>query len=536
MGFRILRDSEKTGKQRSKKGDIMKICILLFFLAAACVFVPVSASAQTPAGKQKEPVSGKESVRKTQDKVADELEQLSSGMAPNSGKYAVVKRLAALFRTSAQPVIPTKEFVPAPPYIALRHIESTDPLQPPRTLIIYRLRFMQANDKTQDAIEGLVGENGSVEISEKQNMVVLNVPRERAETVKEMLIALDQPTPQVLVETQVIEILVENGQERDVQLQYSQYDAKTGTKDVFGFNLTNPGQGNNDGQQSGFNFFPISKISDDGSYKQLQFAVKWLATSTDSKLLAAPNIIAELGTEAKMTTGEEIPYAEAAVTNTAVSQNIKFKKTGINLSIKPVIINSDTVRLEIKPEIIQAVRYQSFEASEAKSTVPVVSIRNVSTTLTAADGEIIMLGGLYSSETIERIRKTPFLSDIPLVGSLFTARSLSVSDKQLIFFMKIHILKSPYSVLLDVEKNADELQDMGRSVRLSKIMFKSQHKKETSVEKGFFSLEMLQDPDKLWDAIFDTSADGWSRKDYEEPPKSGGKKEEKPEKKSPEGK
>ena len=38
-----------------------------------------------------------------------------------------------------------------------------------------------------------------------------------------------------------------------------------------------------------------------------------------------------------MTTGEEIPFAEAAVTTAGVSQNIKFKKTGINLSIKPDI-------------------------------------------------------------------------------------------------------------------------------------------------------------------------------------------------------
>lgn len=491
----------------------MKINIILSCFAAACFFAPLSVYAKTPAPEKSQK---KEDVKKQQEKIASELDQIATGMAPNTGKHAVIKRLAALFRSSAQPVIPTKKFVPASPYIAIRHIESKDPLTPPRSLIIYRLRFMQADDKTQDAIEGLIGENGTVEFSEKQNMVILNVPRERAEIVKEMLIALDQPTPQVLVETQVIEVLVENGQERDVQFQYTNHDAKTGATNTFGLDLTNPGQGNNSGQFSGFDFFPIDKGSALGSLKQLRIAIKWLATSTDSKLLAAPNIIAELGTDAKMTTGEEIPFAEAAVTTAGVSQNIKFKKTGINLSIKPIIINDDTVRLEIKPEIIQAVRYQAFVTADAQSTVPVVSIRNVSTTLTAADGEIITLGGLYSSETIERLRKTPFLSDIPIIGSLFTARSLTVSDKQLIFFMKIHILKSPYSVLLDIEKNAETLQDMGRSIRLSKTMFKSQNKKETKNEKSFFSMKILQDPDALWEALFDTSAEGWSRKDFQE--------------------
>ncbi len=223
-------------------------------------------------------------------------------------------------------------------------------------------------------------------------------------------------------------------------------------------------------------------------------ALNWLATSTDAKILASPNLIADLGTSAKMTTGEEIPYAEAAVTNTAVSQNIKFKTTGINLSIKPVIINEDTVRLEIKPEITLAVRYQTFETQDAKSTVPVVSIRNISTTLTAADGEIIMLGGLYSSEITEQLRKTPFFSEIPLVGDLFTAKSKSVNDKQLLFFMKIHILKSPYSVLMDPEKNAAVIQDIGRAVRDSGTLFNVKPRAQLEDQKSFFSFEDILHP------------------------------------------
>ena len=439
-----------------------------------------------------------ESASETRKKIAAELDQAATGMAPNTGKMAVVKRLAALFRGSSNPIISTRKYVPAKPYISMHDIISKDPLVPARTLIIYRLRFMQADSKTLDAVEGIVGEDGTVEISEKQNTVVINVLKNRAESVKNALIALDQPVPQILVETQVVEILVENGEERDVQLQYTQKDGKTGTVDTYGFNLSSSGQDANAGQDSGFNFFPIAKIDGHGGYKQLHAALKWLSTSTDSKILASPNLIAELGTEAKMTTGEEIPYAEAAVTNTAVSQNIKFKKTGINLTIKPVIINQDTVKLEIKPEIILAVRYQTFVADKSSSTVPVVSIRNISTTLTAADGEIIMLGGLYSSEVTEQLRKIPFLSDIPIIGELFTAKNKSIHDKQLLFFMKIHILKSPYSVMLDPEHNAAVIQDMGQSLRDSGTLFPQKPEPKLLDHFNFFSLKSLWDPEPFW--------------------------------------
>ena len=413
----------------------------------------------------------------------------------NTGKLAVIKRLQALFSGAADPVITqTREFKPRPPYISMHDLPESDQLTPPRTIIIYRLRFMTADSKTQDAIEGIVGESGTVEISEKQNTVVINVPKDRSEAVKAALLALDQPIPQVLVETQIIEIMVEQGEERDVQIQYTEKDGKTGTIDTYGYNLGSPGQSSNGGQTSGFNFFPVSKVYSDGGFRQLQIALNWLATSTDAKILASPNIIADLGTSAKMTTGEEIPYAEAAVTNTAVSQNIKFKTTGINLSIKPVVINEDTVRLEIKPEITLAVRYQTFETQDAKSTVPVVSIRNISTTLTAADGEIIMLGGLYSSEITEQLRKTPFFSELPMVGELFTAKSQSVNDKQLLFFMKIHILKSPYSVIIDPEANAAVIQDIGRSVRDSGVLFKMRSRAELENQHSFFSLKSILHP------------------------------------------
>lgn len=430
-------------------------------------------------------------VQASNAKAAAELERASASFGANSGKLAVAKRLEALFKGSANPIVQTREFKPEAPYLRIYDIPGNDALSPPRSLIIYRLRFMQADTKTQDAIEGLVGEAGTVEISESQNTVIINLLRDRKEAVRDALMALDQPLPQILVETQIVEILVEHGEERDVQMEYSRKDGKTGTTDTYGYNLTSQGQANIGGQKSGFNFYPVSTVDSDGGSKQFKLALNWLASSTDAKVLASPNVIANLGAEAKMTTGEDIPYAEAAVTNTAVSQNIKFKKTGINLTIKPVIINSDTVRLEIKPEIILAVRYQTFEAQNAQSTVPVVSIRNISTTLTAADGEIIMLGGLYSSEITERLRKTPFLSDIPLIGELFTAKSSSINDKQLLFFMKIHILKSPYSVMLDMEKNAAEIQDIGRAVRDSGTLFKVKSQPEVKDQKSFFSFDSL---------------------------------------------
>ena len=75
--------------------------------------------------------------------------------------------------------------------------------------------------------------------------------------------------------------------------------------------------------------------------------------------------------KASMSTGEDLPYQENTVTNSAVSQSAKFKRTGIKLNITPTLINNDTVQLEINPEITIAVRYEKFSVSGSNSENPV---------------------------------------------------------------------------------------------------------------------------------------------------------------------
>lgn len=384
-----------------------------------------------------------------------------------NGKEAVIRKIQELFKNSAGPIVQTREFKPAEPYMSIQKIPAKDALTPGRAIIVYRLRFVDAK-KAQDAVEGIVGENGTVEVSQNQNMIVANVEDSSADAVKASLLSLDMPQPQVLVEAQIVEVSLERGEARDTKVNFS-HISSNGTVSTMGYNMSSPGQKISDSNSSaGFDIFPV-----DNSSNTLELALNWLNTSTDAKILASPNIIADLNSEASMKTGEEIPYNEAAVTNTAVTNNFKFKKTGINLKIKPVLINKDTVRLEIQPEISLLLRYDEFPQTGSSTTikVPVVSVRSISTTLTAADGEVLMLGGLYSSERSERLRKTPIIGDIPLLGDLFNGKDFTIYDKQLIFFMKIHILPTPYSVLTDPEKNVKTIRGIGDAVRGSEKIF-----------------------------------------------------------------
>ncbi len=426
-----------------------------------------------------------------------EKRAVAAGFVSSVGKEAVKKRLEALFRSSSKPMMSTKRFVPDKPYLVVTDVENEDKTAPKRSIIVYRFRFVDAA-KAQDAVEAALSDAGVCETSPTQNTIVINVLRDKVPTIKATLLAMDVPLPQVLVETQIIEVTIKQGEERDVKFQYTNKDAKTGTTSTYGYALNSPTQSRDNTESSGFDFFPIATGSKDGNSSTLQAALRWLNTSSDAKILAAPNVIADLGTEATMSTGEDLPYMENSVTNSAVTQSTLFKRTGITLKITPTLINNDVVQLEINPQITIAVRYEKFSSTSGSgenanlvvNNVPVVSVRNITTRLTAADGEIIMLGGLYSSETSEELRKMPFLSDIPLLGELFTAKDATTSEKQLIFFMKVHIIPNPYSVSLDPEATVKDLKGLADTIHDSDILFDGSpypRVTESMTQRGFWS-------------------------------------------------
>lgn len=296
------------------------------------------------------PLSAQESAKTSgAEEKKIEQKQIAAGFT-GRGKEAVIKRLEALFKNSARPVITPKRYIPDKPYLVVTDVENENPEAPKRSVIVYRFRFVDA-DSAKDAIEAALAESGTCETSPNQNTVVINVLRDKVPTVKATLLALDVPLPQVLVETQIIEVSTQQGEQRDVKFQYTHFDAGTNTTSTYGYSLNSPNQKTTTGESSGFDFFPVALGKAGESTSTLEAALRWLTTSSDARILAAPNVIADLGMKASMSTGEDLPYQENTVTNSAVSQSAKFKRTGIKLNITPTLINNDTVQLEINPEI-----------------------------------------------------------------------------------------------------------------------------------------------------------------------------------------
>ncbi|MFZ2653657.1 MAG: type II and III secretion system protein [Victivallales bacterium] len=344
-----------------------------------------------------------------------------------------------------------------------------------RSTVIYRCRNVKSKSIV-DAMEGMVSTSGTVEESADQNMVVINDVSTKTEDFKNALIAMDVKNPQVLVEAKIVEVLVDEGMQRDVQVEYRKFDAKKGLTSTYGYSLSAPTQNPLPDQGSGFNFYPYSKGSASGSLKDLNLFVKWLKTTRDAKVLSSPNLIVDLGTTASMVAGEDVPIIQTQVNGGTVTTSTLFKRIGVRLNVTPVLINEDSVKLIINPEVSSITRFESSTQNNIVVNNPVIAIRNINTELTAGDNEIILLGGLYSDEIIKSTRKTPVLGDMPgIIGDLFTALELTDVKRQLVFFMKISIIRKTGTkdgfLGYDINKSADDVRDIEESIYKDKDLF-----------------------------------------------------------------
>ena len=79
-------------------------------------------------------------------------------------------------------------------------------------------------------------------------------------------------------------------------------------------------------------------------------------------------------------------------------------------------------------------------------TVPSIDTRAVETQVLVADGQTVVLGGIYETERRETVNKVPWLGDIPYVGALFRSTKKVDNKAELLIFVTPRILEEGSSI------------------------------------------------------------------------------------------
>jgi general secretion pathway protein D len=162
---------------------------------------------------------------------------------------------------------------------------------------------------------------------------------------------------------------------------------------------------------------------------------------TNIKILSTPQLLTIDNHEAELNVGQEI----AVPTNTRITdtgntfQTFDYKSVGIKLKITPHITKKQKITLNIYQEANDVLE-SSTTTSSGTVVPPTLSKRDIKTKISVLDGKTIVIGGLIRNNKTEKVYKTPFLGDIPLLGWLFKQKTVSNVKSNLLVFITPRIV------------------------------------------------------------------------------------------------
>ncbi len=170
------------------------------------------------------------------------------------------------------------------------------------------------------------------------------------------------------------------------------------------------------------------------------FVVNAVKADTASNVLSTPSVVTLDNAQAHILVGQNVPIA----TGQALSNNfdnafrtVQRQDIGIQLDVRPQINAGGTIKLTLRQEV------SSIAQAVVTQNVPdlIFNKREISTTVTVDDGQIIALGGLIDENERRAIEKVPLLGDIPLLGNLFRSRSRNRTKTNLMVFIRPTIIR-----------------------------------------------------------------------------------------------
>ena len=266
---------------------------------------------------------------------------------------------------------------------------------------------------------------------ETNNAVVVFASGHDYSIVEDALRKLDVPPLQVMIEAAITEVGLNDQMQYGVQWNFGSGDNKVALSEGTSANPVR--------NFPGFSYFYAHS-------NDIRATLNALEQRTTVKVVSAPKLMVLNNQTAALQVGDQVPVLSAQVSQLSnsggqpiTSNSVEYKDTGVILKITPRVNVSGTVLLDVSQEV--------SDVSPTKTGVsnsPTISTRRIATTVSVQDGQVIALGGLFRNSKSYGKNGIPYLSRIPVVGSLlFGNTDNSEKRTELIILIKPHVLRTP---------------------------------------------------------------------------------------------
>ncbi|WP_208352671.1 type II and III secretion system protein family protein [Pseudaestuariivita rosea] len=171
------------------------------------------------------------------------------------------------------------------------------------------------------------------------------------------------------------------------------------------------------------------------------YQVEWLLEALESKgvvrTLAEPNLVALSGQEARFLAGGEYPVAVAQDEDTVT---VEFKPFGVELNFIPRVVDGDTINLSLEAAVSSIDTSISFSSAADGIEIFGFRRREAQTTVEMRDGESFAIAGLLEDNFNNSQTQTPWLGDVPILGSLFRSAQFERGQSELVIVITPHLV------------------------------------------------------------------------------------------------
>lgn len=262
----------------------------------------------------------------------------------------------------------------------------------------------------------VVGETNS-------NTLLLSASPRYFTQIQQLITELDKAQPQVMIQVLLAEVSLSGG--RDIGIEWSHKG---------NFNGGTP-------YSIGADLGLASALKSLGGYSaavtggDISFLLRALDDDGKLEVLSRPQIVTADNKPATINIGQRVPLiTDSRVTERGDTINsFKYEDIGVNLTVTPKISPDGFVKLEMSTTN-SSLSSGSVEINKS-ATVPIINQRRANTTVSVQNGQTIIIGGLIGTQEDKRVKKLPFLGDIPYLGAAFRSTKITKEKRELLIFL-----------------------------------------------------------------------------------------------------
>ncbi len=310
---------------------------------------------------------------------------------------------------------------------------------------------------------------GSIEVDGRSNTLIITDVKENIDAIRQLAAILDQPEPQVEIETRIV--IAQRNFSRDLGAQLSagvlnfgngalgnisSLPSTSGTSGTGG-----GGGGNNNTVRTGPNPFgvfggldgtnqPLGSLGAAAASTviglttglfgtaQISALISLAESRGEAKTVATPRVTALNNRPAQIESGQQIPVQTTQAASGTAVVTTTFVSVPLRLSITPQITDVGTVILRV------TVENNTINTGIAVGGVPGIDTQRMQSEVLVPDGGTTVMGGvLADTEGVTR-QRTPGLASIPVVGNLFKRKLTTRSSSEILFFITPRIYRPDY--------------------------------------------------------------------------------------------